>query len=80
MGDLDDEIQQPPPKRRNTKYEGLNVVELKKLCKERGLHHRLQNFVQVDVLQSFETVQRSEISTQNFVAPKCVPSCYFCAR
>ena len=25
----DDEIQQPPPKRRKTKYEGLKVVELK---------------------------------------------------
>ena len=38
--DSDDGIQQqPPPKRRKTKYEGLKlkVVELKKLCKERGL-------------------------------------------
>ena len=33
--DSDDEIQQPPPKRRKTKYEDLKVVELKRLCKER---------------------------------------------
>ena len=33
-----DEIQhQPPPKRRKTKYEGLKVVELTKLFKEKGL-------------------------------------------
>ena len=35
--DSDDEIQQPPPKQFKTKYEGLKVVELKKLCKERDL-------------------------------------------
>ena len=31
---------------------------------------RLQNFVKFKVLQSFETEQGSETSTQHFVAPK----------
>ena len=33
--DSDDEMQQPQPKQLKTKYQGLNDVELKRLCKER---------------------------------------------